>query len=81
VVLSATHQEISSRDVRFTRRDIREFTDSGDIQLKVHCQRLEAMEYLLIQRGDRVSHSLTTLLGNAKDKAKKVMMACKGNPL
>jgi hypothetical protein len=68
-VLSATQQKISSRDVRFTRRDIREFTDLGDIQLKVHCQRLEEMEYLLIQRSGRVSHSLTTLLGNAKDKA------------
>jgi len=53
VALIATQQKISCRDVRFTRRDIREFTDWGNTQLKIHCQRLEEMEYLLIQRGGR----------------------------
>lgn len=53
VMLIATQQKTSCRDVRFTRRDIREFTDWGNTQLKVHCQRLEEMEYLIIQRGGR----------------------------
>jgi len=53
VVFIAEQQKISCRDVRFTRRDIREFTDWGNTQLKIHCQRLEEMEYLLIQRGGR----------------------------
>ncbi|MFT5529150.1 MAG: DNA primase [Alteromonadaceae bacterium] len=53
VVFIAKQQKISARDVRFTRRDIREFTDWGNTQLKIHCQRLEEMEYLLIQRGGR----------------------------
>jgi DNA primase len=53
VVFIAEQQKISCCDVRFTRRDIREFTDWGNTQLKVHCQRLEEMEYLLIQRGGR----------------------------
>jgi DNA primase len=45
VVFIADQQKISCRDVRFTRRDIREFTDWGNTQLKIHCQRLEEMEY------------------------------------
>jgi DNA primase catalytic core len=53
VKMISEQQKISVRDVRFTRRDIREFTDWGNTQLKIHCQRLEEMEYLLIQRGGR----------------------------
>ncbi|CEE91623.1 DnaG primase-like [Xenorhabdus nematophila str. Anatoliense] len=41
------------REVRFTRRDIRDFTHWSDNQLKVHCQRLADMEYLLIHGGSR----------------------------
>ncbi|CCW31131.1 hypothetical protein XNC3_2460001 [Xenorhabdus nematophila F1] len=41
------------REMRFTRRDIRAFTHWSDNQLKVHCQRLADMEYLLIHGGSR----------------------------
>jgi len=41
---------IERGEYRFTRRDIREYTGWGDTQLKVHLQRLQAMEYLLIHR-------------------------------
>ncbi|MBI6547243.1 CHC2 zinc finger domain-containing protein [Xenorhabdus lircayensis] len=41
------------RDVRFTRRDIRAYTNWSDSQLKLHCQRLSDMEYLLIHGGSR----------------------------
>ncbi|MDC9583301.1 CHC2 zinc finger domain-containing protein, partial [Xenorhabdus sp. PR6a] len=41
------------RDVRFTRRDIRAYTNWSDSQLKLHCQRLSEMEYLLIHGGSR----------------------------
>ena len=44
-------------DVRFTRRDIRAATGWSNNQLKVHCQRLTDMEYLLIHGGSR-GHSL-----------------------
>ncbi|MEQ2026866.1 toprim domain-containing protein, partial [Xenorhabdus szentirmaii] len=37
------------REVRFTRRD----TNWSDSQLKLHCQRLSEMEYLLIHGGNR----------------------------
>ena len=46
-------QKIAVKDVRFTRRDIRTYTHWGNTQLKVHCQRLEDMEYLVILRGGR----------------------------
>ncbi len=40
-------------DYRFTRRDIRQFTGWSDGQLKIHCKRLEDMEYLLVHTGKR----------------------------
>ena len=39
--------------VRFTRREIRDFTQWSDNQLKVHCVRLAEMEYLLVHGGSR----------------------------
>jgi DNA primase len=45
--------QTDQRDIRFSRRQIREFTDWGNTQLKIHCQRLEDMEYLIIHRGGR----------------------------
>lgn len=41
------------KDLRFSRRDLREYTGWGNTQLKVHCQRLEDMEYLLVRGGGR----------------------------
>jgi DNA primase catalytic core len=46
-------QGIEQRDLRFSRKEIREVTSWGNTQLKVHCRRLEDMEYLLIHRGGR----------------------------
>ena len=46
-------QGIEQKDYRFSRKDIREVTGWGNTQLKVHCRRLEDMEYLLIHRGGR----------------------------
>jgi len=48
-------QQINPNDCHFSRRQIREFSDWGNTQLKVHCQRLEEMEYLIIKRGGRGS--------------------------
>ncbi|MBD2822103.1 toprim domain-containing protein [Xenorhabdus sp. 42] len=49
----AEHRQQTLREMRFTRRDIRDFTHWSDNQLKVHCQRLADMEYLLIHGGSR----------------------------
>ncbi|CDG17533.1 DnaG primase-like [Xenorhabdus doucetiae] len=50
--MAASRQQ-TLREMRFTRRDIRDFTQWSDNQLKVHCQRLADMEYLLIHGGSR----------------------------
>jgi DNA primase len=58
----ATQQKLSVREVRFTRRDVREATHWSDNQLKVHCTRLADMEYLLIHGGGRGHHLQYELL-------------------
>jgi DNA primase len=40
-------------EVRFSRREARDATAWGDTQLRVHLERLVAMEYLLVHRGQR----------------------------
>jgi len=50
-------QSIEQRDFRFSRKSIRDFTQWSDGQLKIHCKRLEDMEYLLVHRGGR-GHSI-----------------------
>jgi hypothetical protein len=46
-------EAIPRSEVRFSRRDVREATAWGDTQLRVHLERLVAMEYLLVHRGSR----------------------------
>jgi len=45
--------DIRQQDYRFTRKQIREYSGWGNTQIKVHCHRLEEMEYLLTHRGGR----------------------------
>ncbi|WP_225084766.1 CHC2 zinc finger domain-containing protein [Pectobacterium colocasium] len=49
----AQRQGCQSGEVRFTRRDIRGYTNWSDSQLKNHCLRLSEMEYLLLHGGSR----------------------------
>ncbi|MFC0139448.1 CHC2 zinc finger domain-containing protein [Erwinia mallotivora] len=49
----AAERQCKPGEVRFTRRDIRDFTQWSDNQLKVHCQRLAELEYLLVHGGSR----------------------------
>ena len=46
----AQAEGVKPREVRFTRRQVREATGWGDTQLRVHLGRLEEMEYLLVRR-------------------------------
>jgi hypothetical protein len=46
-------QGIAQRNYRFSRKTIRAFTQWSDGQLKIHCRRLEDLEYLLVHRGGR----------------------------
>lgn len=55
----ATAEVVKPRDLRFTRREVREATGWGDTQLKVHLRRLEELEYLLTRRdGTRLVYEL-----------------------
>jgi hypothetical protein len=46
-------QNIKQPHYYFSRKDIRAFTQWSDGQLKIHCKRLEEMEYLLVRQGGR----------------------------
>ncbi len=54
MIESACKKEKTERaHYRFSRRDIREFTNWSDGQLKIHCSRLSDMEYLIVHKGGR----------------------------
>lgn len=58
----ARQEGIGEGEVRFTRRELRERTQLGDTQLKLHLGRLVEMEHLSVQRGrheQRYVYSLT----------------------
>jgi DNA primase len=46
-------ERIARSDYRFSRRQLREYCGWSDGQLKIHCVRLEEMEYLLVHSGSR----------------------------
>ena len=46
-------QQVSRTQYRFSRRQVREYSGFGHTQLRLHLDRLVAMEYLLVHRGTR----------------------------
>jgi len=48
-------QAIERAQVRFSRRELREATNIGDTQLRLHLDRLASLEYLFVHRGARGS--------------------------
>jgi DNA-binding transcriptional ArsR family regulator len=50
VAARASAEGVKPREVRFTRRELRERVLWGDTQLKVHLKRLEELEYVLARR-------------------------------
>ena len=40
-------------EIRFTRRELREATQQGDTQMKLHLARLAELEYLMVHRAER----------------------------
>lgn len=55
----AKAESVAPRDIRFTRREVREATAWGDTQLKLHLSRLDALEYVLVRReGPRFVYEL-----------------------
>ncbi|MDH5328171.1 MAG: CHC2 zinc finger domain-containing protein [Gammaproteobacteria bacterium] len=53
VLTQCEQQQLRQCDVRFNRRQVRDATGWSDGQLKIHCKRLEDMEYLLVHHGGR----------------------------
>lgn len=69
----ASAEAVKPREVRFTRRELREATQWGDTQLKVHLRRLEELEYVLARRdGGRCLYELAWA-GEGGDGASFVM--------
>lgn len=64
-----TQQSLKQSDYRFSRREVRDFTGWSDGQLKIHCARLEEMEYLLVHRGGRGKNIVYELLFDGKADA------------
>lgn len=68
-------QNIEQSDYRFSRKAVREYSGMGNTQLKIHCQRLEEMEYLLVHRGGRGQSFVYELLyDRADDNDQKHLM-------
>jgi len=65
---------LEQKDVRFSRKAIREFTGWGNTQIKVHCRRLEDMEYLLTHRGGRGQSFEYELLYSMEEQQDKQLM-------
>ncbi|TSJ83238.1 CHC2 zinc finger domain-containing protein [Chitinimonas sp. BJB300] len=60
-VSMAMHQT----DYRFSRKQVRDYTGWGDTQLRLHLDRLTALEYLLVHRGGRGQSFVYELLYDA----------------
>ena len=56
-------------DFLFSRRQVREFTGWGDTQLRVHLERLVALEYVLTHRADRGQSFVYELVYDGGGKA------------
>lgn len=64
-----------AQDYRFSRRDIRAFTGWGNTQIRVHCDRLVDMEYLLVHRGQRGASFVYELLYNGEGEGGERFLA------
>lgn len=53
-LLTLIERMVNAReDFRFSRKDVRDYTQWGHTQLKVHLHRLEELEYVIVHRGGR----------------------------
>jgi len=55
VINNGKTETIEQSDYRFSRKQIRDTTGWGNTQIRIHCDRLMDMEYLLAHRGQRGS--------------------------
>jgi hypothetical protein len=69
---------IAVSDIRFTRRDVRQYSQFGNTQLKIHMQRLEELEYLLVHKGGRGQSLVYELLYTGDDDGERHMVGLIG---
>ena len=62
-------QQIDRSEYRFSRRDVRAYTQCSDSQLKRHMARLEELEYLIVHRGGRGQTLVYELYVSCQDEA------------
>jgi len=68
-------QKIDRSEYRFSRRDVRAYTQWSDSQLKRHMARLEELEYLIVHRGGRGQTFVYELYVSCRDEASKPTIA------
>ena len=78
VTEACTRLAMDRSDYRFSRRDVRHYTDWTDFQVKTHMHKLEALEYLLVHRGGRGQSFVYELLydGQGHDGRPFLMGLC-----
>lgn len=62
-----TARHCKQRDIRFSRRELREHTGIGDTQLRLHLDRLAGLEYLAVHSGRQGQGFLYELLHDGGD--------------
>ncbi len=77
---SCGQEKIAQKDYRFSRKMIREYSGWSDNQLKVHCSRLEELEYVLVHRGGRGNSIVYELLFDGKSGLQEKQMMGLLNP-
>jgi DNA primase len=67
-------ENMEQRDYRFSRKEIRDYTGWGNTQIRIHCDRLVDMEYLVVHRGKRGSSFVYELLYQAPNNPNQKML-------
>jgi len=66
MVCEACGSKMHRADYRFTRKEVRRFTNWTDFQVQTHLVRLVALEYVLVHRGSRGQMFVYELLYDGK---------------
>ncbi len=61
-----TRKNLTRADYRFSRKDVRAWTGWTDFQVRMHLEKLAALEYLLVHRGQRGQTFVYELLYDGK---------------
>jgi hypothetical protein len=66
ILARCEERDLNRDEFRFSRRDIREALGWHDTQLRLHLERLTALEYLIVHRGGRGQQFVYELLYDGK---------------